>query len=63
MTKLTRIKRILTLIETIWLAMPDLRLCQLIGNCFEAGDLYNISDEELEHRLTETYDFILEKKR
>ena len=54
-----RIKRILTLIEQIWTKMPDLRLCQLIGNCFLPGDNYHREDYELERRLKEVYQEIL----
>lgn len=58
-----RILKILKLIEKIWLKDPDLRLCQLIENCFkfpfsEVGHnhcLYNKEDEELERRLKEVY--------
>lgn len=50
-----RIDRILKLINGIWKKGPDLRLCQLIGNCFEAGDSYYKEDEELEQKLKEIY--------
>lgn len=51
MRDIKRIKRILKKIEEIWIKNPDLRLCQLIGNCFNAGDLYNVEDKELEKAL------------
>ena len=50
-----RIVPILCLIETIWKENPDLRLCQLIGNCFPAGDHYHREDDDLERRLKEIY--------
>lgn len=50
-----RIKKILRLIRKIWLKSPDLRLMQLLGNCFEAGDNYYKEDEELGQRLREVY--------
>ena len=51
-----RIKLILALIEKIWEKHPYLRLCQLIGNCFPAGqDLYYLEDEELKRKLEEFY--------
>ena len=50
-----RIARILFLIGRIWKKNPDLRLCQLIGNCWLAGDNYHKEDEELERRLKEFY--------
>ena len=50
-----RIKRIIRLVERIWKKNPDLRLCQLIGNCFEAGDNYYKEDDKLEKRLREVY--------
>lgn len=50
-----RIPKILRLIEMIWTDHPDLRLCQLIGNCFPTGDNYHKEDSELEMKLVETY--------
>lgn len=50
-----RIKRILAKVEKIWERNPDLRLCQLIGNCFAAGDHYYKEDDVLEERLEATY--------
>jgi len=55
-----RIPRMLALIDRIWRANPDMRLCQLIGNAApprfqhndaRPGDLYHLEDEELEARL------------
>ena len=50
-----RIKRILRLLEKIWLQNPDLRLCQLIGNCYGPYDLYHKEDDDLEKKLKEHY--------
>lgn len=50
-----RIKDILLLIEKIWTKNPDLRLCQLIGNCLPAGDHYYVEDEILKKLLKGTY--------
>ena len=50
-----RIDEILKLISEIWHKNPDLRLCQLIGNCFEAKDLYHIEDVALIYKLIECY--------
>lgn len=50
-----RIKRILLIIEKIWTDNPDLRLCQLIGNCWIVGDNYHREDDELEKKLLEIY--------
>lgn len=59
-----RIDRVLKLISEIWHEYPDLRLCQLIGNCFPDHvdeyyipnlDIYYIEDDELEERLRDTY--------
>ena len=47
--------RLLNLIHKIWKKYPDLRLCQLIGNCFESGDLYNKDDNVLEIELKMRY--------
>ena len=51
-----RITKILKLIEKIWIYQPDLRLCQLLGNCFEEGDNYYKEDDELYKKLKEIYD-------
>ena len=50
-----RIDEILKLISEIWHKNPDLRLCQLIGNCFGSGDLYYQEDDELQDKLINTY--------
>lgn len=58
-----RIKCILNLIEKIWEKNPDLRLCQLIKNCFhslpngkgQCNSIYYVKDKELEKRLKEVY--------
>ena len=50
-----RIDRILKLIEKIWKTYPDLRLCQLIGNCFDLDDNYFKEDDELEKQLHQCY--------
>ena len=55
MRDLKRIKRILKLIEKIWKKNPDLRLYQLLGNCFQYGDNYYKDDNLLEMRLKEVY--------
>jgi len=51
----SRIQILLKEIERIWLEDPDLRLCQLIGNCYESGDLYYKEDDDLLKRLKEVY--------
>lgn len=50
-----RIKPLLRQIGKIWQENPDLRLCQLIGNCFPPGDNYHKEDELLSYRLKEIY--------
>jgi len=59
-----RINGILELISKIWHKNPDLRLCQLIGNCFpdhidDYGmkdlDIYYVEDDELQDRIIDTY--------
>lgn len=50
-----RIPRILSQIKAIWEKNPDLRLCQLLGNCFVAGDNYYKEDDILEKKLDEVY--------
>ncbi len=50
-----RIDETLKLISEIWHKYPDQRLCQIIGNCFEAKDLYYIEDTTLIYKLIEYY--------
>ena len=54
----TRIPRILSKVERLWGLSPDLRLCQLIGNCWPAGDNYYQEDDELERQLDIVYEAI-----
>jgi hypothetical protein len=46
-----RIPRILELIRKHWEEYPDLRLTQIIGNCFGPGDHYYKEDSDLEAAL------------
>lgn len=59
MRDLERINRIMNLIRRIWKKNPDLRLCQLIENCFDTGlhngNLYYVEDKELENIIREVY--------
>ena len=55
MREITRIFRILKILAIIWGANPDLRLCQILGNCFTDHDLYYIEDAVLEAKLKEVY--------
>ena len=51
-----RIDRILRKLGKAWRANPDLRLMQLLGNCFQdEGDRYYTEDDVIEHLLTSTY--------
>jgi hypothetical protein len=50
-----RIARITGLILRIWTENPDLRLTQLIGNCFDSGDNYYVEDDKLEEVLRREY--------
>lgn len=50
-----RIKKILRIVRKVWLKNPNLRLMQLLGNCFEVGDNYYKEDEELKRKLKERY--------
>ena len=54
-----RIKRILHLIKRIWVKCPDLRLCQLIGNCTADFDMYYVEDDKLEERLQKIYSKVI----
>ena len=47
-----RIARILELLSRYWQANPDLRLGQIIGNCYgRPGDAYRMQDDRLEKYL------------
>jgi len=50
-----RIDIVLALIREVWKRNPSLRLCQLIGNCFDAGDNYNREDHELLCNILRVY--------
>lgn len=51
-----RIEPVLEKIEQVWRKYPDLRLCQLLGNCFPMGDLYYVEDDKLLFALENTYE-------
>ena len=55
MREFERIDRMTKLINKIWKNNPDLRLLQLIGNCFVSGDLYYKEDSLLESELKKYY--------
>lgn len=68
MSKLTdertsEISEIVARIAFIWLKNPQLRLCQLIGNCFPAGDNYGRLDKELLERLKRVYPMSKEEEK
>jgi len=50
-----RIDKIIKIVKEIWKKNPDLRLCQLISNCFLEKDLYYVEDKELIRRIKKTY--------
>ncbi len=51
-----RRERILKLIKDIWDLDPDLRLCQIVGNQFDAYfDYYYVEDEDFEQLLIDHY--------
>ena len=49
------IDEILKLISEIWHKNPDLRLCQLLGNCVRINDYYYIEDDVLQEELIDIY--------
>ena len=55
MRDIDRIDDILGTIRFVWKKNPDLRLCQLISNCFHGQDIYYIEDEELNDKLVKLY--------
>lgn len=62
MRNINRIVPLLKLIEDIWKKNPDLRLTQLIGNCYSLDDLYYVEDNDLEIKLKECYGFGVENE-
>lgn len=53
----TRIKRMLKLVEKIWVKHPDLRLTQLIMNALRMNsDPYYVEDDKLEDALKLYYE-------
>lgn len=58
-----RIPQILKRLEKLWEKYPDLRLCQLILNCFPTNtDLYYLEDKELVKLLENWYAVRCSKK-
>jgi len=56
MRDIRRIDKILKKIRKYWKANPDLRLMQLLGNCWEGNeDRYYTEDDELGRVLDVTY--------
>lgn len=51
----TRIDRVLEVVKKYWERNPDLRLCQLLGNCFGFNDLYYVEDDVLVKELDNAY--------
>ena len=51
-----RIDIVLDVIREIWKKYPDLRLTQLIGNCFPNIDAYYKEDDELLDKLNKVYE-------
>lgn len=54
---------ILARIAFIWFKHPNLRLCQLIANCFPVGDSYARSDKKLLERLKEVYPLSIDMEK
>jgi uncharacterized protein YihD (DUF1040 family) len=50
-----RITEMLELIRRIWVANPDMRLMQLIGNLYDSQAEYYIEDENLKKALERVY--------
>lgn len=50
-------EEVVELLRRIWSKNPDLRFCQLIGNCFDCSDsgCYYVEDEEFIARLRKVY--------
>ena len=57
------ISRILARIALAWFKCPQLRLCQLVGNCFPAGDNYGRTDAELLERLKACYPMAIDEEK
>jgi uncharacterized protein YihD (DUF1040 family) len=46
---------VLNLVRAIWIQHPELRLTQLMQNCFGTSDIYYIEDEQLCEHLKIVY--------
>jgi hypothetical protein len=46
-----RIARILKTLERYWYDNPNMRLDQIVGNCYGAGDSYYMEDDRIERFL------------
>jgi len=57
------IGEVLATVAVLWYKIPELRLCQRIGNCFEVGDNYHKSDIELLKKLGEFYPMLKDDKK
>lgn len=57
-----RIDRIIRKLGIIWRKHPDLRLMQLLGNCFPSGDHYYKEDSDLEEGLHSVYNACLSQE-
>ena len=55
MTDQERIDKVLETIRQCWQKYPELRLCQLIQNCYGINDTYYIEDENLIETLEINY--------
>lgn len=54
-----RIRKVMQIVEETWKKYPQLRFCQLIGNCFDAGyDPYGVEDDAFLKVFKETYENI-----
>lgn len=49
--RIIEINNILNFLSMAWEKNPDLRLMQLLGNGFPAGDCYYVKDEEVAEYL------------
>lgn len=47
MRDMNRIDPILARLRRVWMANPDMRLCQMVANVTTEDDIYHVEDEQL----------------
>ena len=56
-------EHVIDVVETAWEQHPELRLCQMLGNCFDFANLYYVEDDVLIDEIKKFYKDKKWKKR